>query len=76
MGCRHPVTMRAVPSLTITTALSVFDGVSATINSIGTNYSTITDLEFTSPATAGLTAGRPCCVYQSGSGNINVDARL
>jgi hypothetical protein len=77
MKCRHPVTMRAAPTLAMTAALSVYSSVAAsTIASLGGNNSTVDVLETDATAAASMgTAGVITGVMQ-GSGNLNVDARL
>jgi hypothetical protein len=79
MAARHPVTMRAAPTLT-NTSLAVFDGGATTSigqANVGATYNTVdtVELDTTSSLNGTLTAGRACVVYQ-GSGNMNVDARL
>jgi hypothetical protein len=77
LACLHPVAMRTVPILTMTSPLPVYEGnVVTTINSIGANECTATALEFEATSAAAMTAGRPAMVYQGGGGNLNVDARL
>jgi hypothetical protein len=78
LSCWHPVPMRAIPVLTMTAALPIFDGnTTTTIASVGGNADcTTTVLEFDAVAAAVQLNGRPAMVYQGSGGNINVDARL
>jgi hypothetical protein len=77
MACRHPVQMRAAPTLTITAALPVYDGTTpTTITNINTNYTTNDTLEINGDTGAIMALGRACLVYQGAGGNLNVDARL
>lgn len=78
LGCRNPVTMRASPSVTITSAISVYDGSSiSTISGITTNYSTPSDVQFDSSNSAsGLTTGHPAVALVNLGGNISVSARM
>jgi hypothetical protein len=77
-GCPHPVRMRAVPTVTVTAPLPMFDGAATgTVGSASANESTIDALEFEGTITAGaFTIGRPAIYYQGGGGNLKVDARL
>jgi hypothetical protein len=75
-SARHPVLMRAVPALAMTSPLPIYDGANAvTVTSIATNYSTVETLEFET-TTGAMAAGRIAIVYQGAGGNLNVDARL
>jgi hypothetical protein len=77
LGCRHPVKMCKVPAIGITTALPLFDGSTTTTSSgTPTNYATVDNLEFSVGSAVAMAAGAICMVYQTGSGNMNVDARL
>jgi hypothetical protein len=76
LGCPHPVTMRVVPTITMTVAMNVYDGATpSALTSVGPNESTNTALEFEATSSAALTIGRAAILYQ-GPGNLNVDARL
>jgi len=77
VACLHPVEMRATPTLTISAALPIYDGVTVTtITSIGSNFTTTTVVEFEANTAAAFGGGRPAMVYQGAGGNLNVDARL
>jgi hypothetical protein len=76
-GCLHPVTMRAVPTATMTVALPVYNGqVATTVSSIGGAYNTTTVLEMEFVLASAFASGTAGCVYQGSGGNLNVDARL
>jgi hypothetical protein len=69
--------MCKVPAIGITTALPLFDGSTTTTSSgTPTNYATVDNLEFSVGSAVAMAAGAICMVYQTGSGNMNVDARL
>jgi hypothetical protein len=77
MAARHPVPMRAAPTLVISSPLPVFDGVTpTTITTVagGGNYSTPTVLEIDCTTAAALTSIRPAVVYQGAGGLITVSA--
>ena len=76
MGAPHPVLMRASPTVTMTSSISLYDGAATTsASSIAVNYSTTNDLEVDFNLSTALTQYRPAVVYQNG-GNINVSAEL
>ena len=77
-SCRHPVSMRAAPTLTVTSALTFFDGTGVmTVSAVGTNYSSVDAIQFDVASMAGPTATyRPVIVLPPSGGNLNVDARL
>ena len=78
MGARHPVTMRAVPTLTMPSPLPIYDGATTTtVTSITTNYSTVDVIELdANVASTALVAGRMAAVYQGVGGNLQVSAEL
>jgi hypothetical protein len=76
-SCRHPVTMRAAPALALTSPLPVYDGTgTATVTSLGSNFSTVDVVEVECNLSAAMVAGTSPKVYQGSGGNLNVDARF
>lgn len=68
-----PVTMDAVPAMSVGGTLVVYDGTnSANIVSVGNTYPTRTSVEFDATLNTGLAAGRPAVVYNTGNGYVDV----
>jgi hypothetical protein len=76
MAARHPVTMRASPTPTLTSPLPILTGVGSisTITALSNYYGSTTTLELDCTSTALVTG--PAVVYMGAGGNVNVDARL
>lgn len=74
---RHPVPMRAIPGVTLTSNLSVFDGsATGSFSSLSGQNPTTTTLQFDGTGATGLTIGRPAIILPASGGNLNVTARL
>jgi hypothetical protein len=80
LGARHPVQMRASPTITMLAAIPIYDGITAaTLTSITTAYPTIDVVELDGTATVamgGTNGARPVAVYQGAGGNLTVSAEL
>jgi hypothetical protein len=75
-GAYHPTPMLKSPVVTITSAVTFFDGsVTSTTTTLTTNSSTASVIEFDPSGLTGLTTGRPLKTIQGG-GKINVIARM
>jgi hypothetical protein len=77
-SCIHPVPMRAVPSVSVATALPCYDTSTGTttLTSVAANRSTVEILDLNFNMAAALGAQKRIMVYQGGGGNLVVDARL
>jgi hypothetical protein len=78
MAARHPVPMRAAPTITMVQTIPVFDGVTnTTIASVGASYSDLEALQFDAAAAAAFAAGvRPLIVPRNDGGIMSVSAEL
>lgn len=84
MSTRHPVPMRTIPTLNMAAVLSAYDGTAyGPASSINNNFCSAdffeVDLFMNMSLVAGAanyTVGRPACIYRTGTGNMEVDARL
>lgn len=82
MGMQLFPTMRAAPTLNLSGTIGVYDGINTgTLTSITTNYSTSDVIEFDGACTIaanGIGSGveRMLTTYQTGTGYIEVDARI
>tara|TARA_R100000353_G_scaffold40925_1_gene32420 strand:+ start:366 stop:1451 length:1086 start_codon:yes stop_codon:yes gene_type:complete len=69
--------MRANPTVALAGTFNVYDGLSTgSISNVNATYSSTSALEFDSTAGVSSSAGRACCVYNSGSYKATVDAEL
>jgi hypothetical protein len=78
MSARHPVLMRASPTLTLLSPLAVYDGsLTSTIYAVQNNYSTPIVLELDGNLSTVMSANQIALhTYQGGGGNLSVDARF
>jgi hypothetical protein len=77
MGCNHPVTMRAAPTITIKNTAGITDGIgSSSISTIPNNFSTVDGIEFDATIGVALTAGRIGILYQQPTPSLFVSARM
>ena len=75
LSCRHPVTMRAAPTITMPFAIAAYDGVNPYgLTTVGANESSVDVLEFEATASAPF-SNRAVTVYQ-GTGLLQLSAEL
>ncbi len=75
-GMVLPVVMSYAPTASMVGTLPVYDGaVTSTISSFSASYLSASVVEFDA-GTSGLTAGRPCVVYQAGTAALTLSSEL
>lgn len=77
-ACLHPVQMRATPTITITSPITIYDGTNtAALSTVTSNQSTTRGLDINAGSSQTvLTTNRPCVTLINSGGNIQVDARM
>mgnify|MGYP003140518910 CR=1 FL=1 len=69
--------MRSAPTVALSGTFNVYDGLgTGTISNVTATYSSTSAIEFDSLAGFSSTAGRACCVYNSGSYKATAEAEL
>ncbi len=77
LGGPHPVTMRTTPTVTMSGAFTVTDGVTtASLTALGASYHSPTSAQVDATAALLTVAGRPCFITQTGASWVDVNADL
>jgi hypothetical protein len=76
IGMILPVVMRAAPTGVLTGTLPFVDGSANLTCTLGATYNKPHVIEYDAVASATVTTGRPCVVYQSGTSYIDLSAEL
>ena len=77
LSCRHPLPMRASPTIAVTSTITFYDGSGTLLVSAAQgNYSSIDALSFDAAVGGPTATYRPIIAMLVSGGNLNVDARL